>query len=346
MTKLKYLSIFLLPATVLVSLCTEGILNFLPLIVFFVLLPVVEQFLPLQEKNMSPEEAKTAENDFYYEWLLYLMMPVQWGFLVYFLFTIGEAPNNHVLIGRITAMGIMCAVIGINLGHELGHHDNKISRFIGEILLLSSLQNHFLPYHTRGHHTNVGTHQDPATARKNETMYVFWFRSQIGSYFEAWKIEMQKCRIQQRPPLHYSNKMIQYTIIHVLMLFSIFYFFGSLVLLYFIIAAIIGIVQLESVNYIEHYGLYRKKNKNGVYERVQRHHSWNSNHYLGRLVLFELSRHSDHHYKANRPYQILESHKESPVMPAGYPAMMMLALFPPLFFRIMNPLVSKAMSRQ
>jgi len=346
MSKIKYLSIFLLPATVLVSFCTEGILNFLPLIVFFGLLPVVEQFLPLQESNLSPQEAEKAEKDPYYELLLYLMMPVQWGFLVYFLFTIEEASNSHVLIGRITSMGIMCAVIGINLGHELGHHDNKISRYIGEILLLSSLQNHFLPYHNRGHHTNVGTRQDPATARKNETMYVFWFRSQVGSYFEAWKIEMQKCRIQQKPPLHYSNKMIQYTIAHILLLSSIFYFFGSLVLWYFIIAAIMGIVQLESVNYIEHYGLYRNKNKNGVYERVQRHHSWNSNHYLGRLILFELSRHSDHHYKANRPYQILESHKESPVMPAGYPAMMMLALFPPLFFRIMNPRVSIAMSGQ
>ena len=145
MSKLKYLSIFLLPATVYVSFHNEGVWSFLPLIVFFGILPIVEQFLPLQEENLSAEEAAIAEKDPYYEWLLYLMVPIQWGFLFYFLTSIEEAQSQDVLIGRIISMGIMCGVIGINLGHELGHHKGKTAKFLGELLLFSSLQNHFLP---------------------------------------------------------------------------------------------------------------------------------------------------------------------------------------------------------
>jgi alkane 1-monooxygenase len=240
------------------------------------------------------------------------------------------------LAGKIVSMGIMCGVIGINLGHELGHRLNKVEQLIGEVLLLSSLENHFLPYHNRGHHHNVGTPNDPATARKNELLFIFWFRSQIGSYFQAWQIEKDRLSIQKLSFWHYTNRMIIYTLLHIALLSSIFFIFGFKVLVAFILAAVIGILLLETVNYIEHYGLVRQQKENGTYERVRRWHSWNSNHVLGRIVLFELSRHSDHHYKADRPYQLLESHEESPTMPTGYPGMMLLAVVPPLFFKVMN----------
>ena len=137
--------------------------------------------------------------------------------------------------------------------------------------------------------------------------------------------------------------MIRYSITHLLLCFSIFYFISFSALLHFLIVAFIGILLLESVNYIEHYGLQRKLLPSGKYESVKRYHSWNSNHVLGRIVLFELSRHSDHHFKADKPYQILESNEESPCMPIGYPSMMILSLFPPLFFYIMNDRVKAAL---
>lgn len=105
---------------------------------------------------------------------------------------------------------------------------------------------------------------------------------------------------------------------------------------YFILAAVVGILLLETVNYIEHYGLVRKLKESGKYERPLPHHSWNSNHVIGRLLLFELSRHSDHHYQASRKYQILRHHDNSPQMPTGYPGMIVLALFPPLWFSVMH----------
>jgi len=119
-------------------------------------------------------------------------------------------------------------------------------------------------------------------------------------------------------------------------IYTIYYFFGLFITAYFLICSVIGFLILETVNYIEHYGLERTINKNGKYERVKPFHSWNSNHPIGRIMLFELSRHSDHHFNASRKYQILKNHDNSPEMPTGYPGMMILALFPPLWFYIMN----------
>ena len=341
MRKLKYLSIFSLPLVVYISFNSHGIFTFLSVILFFGLVPLLELAFKPDERNLTEQERILAENDPYYDILLYLMLPIQWGFMVYFFYNISQTTNSLEIIGKIVSMGIMCGAIGINLGHELGHRTNRFEQLVGEALLLSSLENHFLPYHNRGHHHNVATRNDPATARKNEWLFIFWIRSHFGSYIQAWQIEKERLSIQKLPFLHYSNRMIVYTLIHVLLLSSIYLFFGINVLFYFLIVAAIGILQLETVNYIEHYGLVRNLKENGVYERVRRWHSWNSNHILGRVVLFELSRHSDHHYKADRPYQLLETHEESPTMPTGYPGMMLLATIPPLFFLVMNKRVEE-----
>ena len=344
MKKLKYLSVLSLPITVWISFQSTGILTFLPALYLFLVIPFFELILKVDPQNLSEQEKVLAANDSFYSVLLYLMLPIQFGFLVYFMFHIQEAQTTSVLIGRISSMGLMCGVLGINIGHELGHRSNRFERIIGELLLLSSLENHFLPYHNRGHHTNVGTNSDPATARRDEWLFIFWFRSQIGSYLQAWKIEITRMKIMKKHMFSLDNKMIQYTLLHSLFLGSIYTYFGSAVLIYFLLAATVGIILLETVNYIEHYGLYRQQRENGNYEQVKRKHSWNSNHVIGRVVLFELSRHSDHHFKADRPYQLMETSEDSPVMPTGYPGMMLLAFVPPLFFKVMNHRVNKALA--
>jgi len=233
-------------------------------------------------------------------------------------------------------MGILCGIFGINVGHELGHRSNRFEQFLGEILLLTSLETHFLPYHNSGHHHNVATPKDPATARKGEIVFLFWFRSQIGSYLQAWKIENDRLHKKGKSFLSFSNRMLVYTLAQITLLAAIYYFFNLQTMLYFMAAALLGILLLETVNYIEHYGLLRQLKENGNYERVQHQHSWNSNHILGRTMLFELSRHSDHHYKASKHYQLLDSMPNSPQMLTGYPGMMLLALFPPLWFNVMH----------
>lgn len=336
MKKFKYFSIFLLPLTVAISFMNEGVLTFTPLFVFFFFIPFLEHFLPQDNTNLTDVEKELAAQDPFYDWLLYSLVPIQIVFLSWYLFNLSSANGNLELIGRTLSMGIMCGVIGINVGHELGHRINRVEQLLGEILLTTSLENHFLPYHNRGHHHNVATPEDPATARKNEPLYVFWFRSHFGSYFQAWRIEIQRMEIAQKFKFGLNNRMVSYTLVNLTLCLIVFLWIGWKGLLFFLIVSTIGILLLETVNYIEHYGLVRKKRENGTYDRVRRIHSWNSNHVLGRVVLFELSRHSDHHYKADRPYQLLESHEESPLMPSGYPAMMLLSLLPPLFFKVMN----------
>ena len=236
----------------------------------------------------------------------------------------------------IFSMGIMSTIIGINVGHELGHRNNKLDEFLGGLLLLSTLNTHFLPYHNGGHHYNVATPNDAATARKGEILYLFWIRSHFQSYYQAWGLENARMKNEGRSWFHFHNKMVVYSLCTIIFLSSIFYFFGQFTLIAFIIASVISIAQLETVNYIEHYGLLRKKNEHGRYEKVKRIHSWNSDHQVGQILLFNLSRHSDHHFNGAKPYQLLKTVPESPQMPAGYPGMMILSFLPPLWFLVMN----------
>jgi len=312
-------------------------MTFFPVFVFFILVPLIELFLKPDRANFDPETMLKERNSKVYDWILYLCLPIQLLMLLSFFYVIDLTPSDSLsFYGKCMAMGLMCGVMGINIGHELGHRTSRWEQFLGEILLLSSLNTHFLPYHNEGHHREVATPDDPATAKKGQLLFVFWITSHFGSYVKAWKIENHRMRKNGKSVFSLSNRMVSYTLANIALLFSIYYFFNATVLFAFILSCVVGILLLETVNYIEHYGLLRQKNSEGRYERVKRTHSWNSDHQIGRLMLFNLSRHSDHHYKSSKKYQLLESLEESPQMPTGYPGMMLLALFQPAWFAIMN----------
>ena len=342
--KLPYLSVYGLPLCVWISFHETGLWCYLSHFIFFVLIPFLELLLRPSYDVKGESKIHAEEDSLFYRALLYGLVPVQWFFVFYFLFYVSSEKDISDLIGKTTSLGIMCGVIGVNVGHELGHRMNRWERFLGELLLLSSMENHFTPYHNSGHHNQVGTLGDPATARKNETIYRFVFRSQFGSYFQAWKFEIKRMKILSLTPLSLYNKMVQYTLAQIFLLMGIWMYFGLVCVGLFLLSASVGILLLEVVNYIEHYGLVRKQRENGTFETVKPCHSWNSNHAIGRLVLFELTRHSDHHMKPDKPYQWLRCEKDSPQMPTGYPGMMILSFFPPLFFRTMNPRVEQALA--
>ena len=202
---------------------------------------------------------------------------------------------------------------------------------------------HFFIEHNYGHHLKVATPEDGATAKLNQSIYSFWFSSVTKQYISAWKIQL---RMLNRDGLHFfslNNKMLFYHIIQAFYLFGVYSLFSLEVTLFAIVIGIIAFLFLECINYIEHYGLRRFKNKSGKYERVQLHHSWNSNFNFGRITLYELTRHSDHHYKSSKKYQTLKSYDDSPTLPLGYPASILLSLIPPLWFWVMNPRVPTAM---
>lgn len=334
---LKYLLVYSIPVLAYVSFYSKGWLTFAPMLEAFVLIPVLELFFKPDEHNLSKAELELIKEDKLYDFLLYLIVPVVFFLGFHFCKTITEAnllPYERV--GRITALGLCLGALGINVGHELGHRKAKFERFLAKTLLLSSFYMHFYIEHNRGHHRNVSTPNDPASARKGEWIIFFWVRSIVGSYFSAWQLEFERMKKRQIFLFSLKNEMVVFHAIQIAFAAIIFYFFGAYVLGMYLLAALMGILLLETVNYIEHYGLQRQQTEDGNFERVQPHHSWNSDHPIGRLMLFELSRHSDHHYIASQKYQVLKSYADVPHMPTGYPGMMVLALFPPLWFVVMH----------
>jgi alkane 1-monooxygenase len=334
---LKYLSPISFYTITILSFYRTGFYSWLPLIYSFVFIPILELFVKADSANMSKAEEDLAKTNKWYDYMLYLIVPFQFVALFLFLNSF-QQPNLGIfdILGRISAMGLLCGIFGINVGHELGHRVNIWEQRMAKALLLSSLYMHFFVEHNKGHHKNVATPDDPASSRLNEPIYFFFSRTIWYSFVSAWKIANNECKKRGEEVFSLSNEMIQIQIIQLLFCAIIDYFFGVQIMIYFMIAAFKGGLLLETVNYIEHYGLSRKRLESGNYERVLPVHSWNSDHVLGRLFLFELSRHSDHHYLASRKYQILKSHENAPQLPTGYPGSMLLSLVPPLWFWVMN----------
>ncbi len=332
---------FLLPFTIYIgslrSFTMHGWVIWLPLLFAWFIIPVMEIFIKPDPSNLSAAEEELAKKNKTYDVLLYVVVAAQYFALYLFLDGMkNDTLEWYEIIGRVWVMGMLCGVFGINVGHELGHRVNKFEQTLAKALLLTSLYMHFFTEHNKGHHKRVATKEDPSSARYGEMVYLFYFRTIILSYFSAWHIANDETKKKGKPVLSLYNEMVQFTIIQVAFIGLIFFVFGWLVTLYFLLAALIGILLLETVNYIEHYGLQRRSTGDGKYERAMPEHSWNSDHVVGRVMLFELSRHSDHHYLASRKYQVLRHHNDSPQMPTGYPGMMILSLFPPLWFYIMN----------
>jgi alkane 1-monooxygenase len=319
------------------SFHSYGFIIYLPLVYAFVVIPLVELLLPVNNRNLSEAEEAIAKKDPVYDWFLYLIVPLQYLALYWFLAGI----TDPVLLwwerlGRILGMGLACGTFGINVGHELGHRIKPYEQWLAKALLLTSLYTHFFIEHNKGHHKNVSTPQDPSSAPIGMNLYRFWIRSVTGTWLGAWHIAAEELQKKKLPVWHWKNEMLQLQILQLLFIFAIAIFFGWEACGYFILAATVGFLLLETVNYIEHYGLARKETAPGKYERALPQHSWNSSHVLGRLMLFELSRHSDHHYLASRKYQVLRHHDDAPQLPTGYPGSMLLATVPPLWFWIMN----------
>jgi len=334
---LKYLCPLMIYVFSALAFTRPGWITWSPVLFVWVFVPILELFLPADDRNFNEAEEALAKKDRLYDYLLYAIVPIQFAALFLFIQSL-QATNMAwwELTGRIMSMGLLCGTFGINVAHELGHRVNPVEQAMAKLLLLTSLYMHFFIEHNKGHHKHVATPQDPSSARYNELLYLFLGRSVWYSYWSAWRIANEDMRKSGRGIFHWKNEMLQAQIIQILFVVGIFLFFGWLTTVYFLCAAILGISMLETVNYIEHYGLQRRQLDNGKYERTLPIHSWNSNHLVGRLMLFELSRHSDHHYMASRKYQILRHHDDVPQLPTGYPGSMMLALVPPAWFYVMN----------
>ena len=338
-----FLPVVVLPVIMYISFNFLGYWSFFAFAFVYGFIPAMEFIFTGTAENFTAEEEAIERKDVFYDILIYSMVPLQFTILGLYLWTITtKSLEIYEFVGITLAMGLACGALGINVAHELGHRTKKYEQFMAKLLLMSTSYMHFFIEHNRGHHKNVSTPLDPATSRLNQPLYTFLVKSVVGSWLDAWKLEayrLKKTKQNFWNPIH--NEMLRFQIIQFVFTATIFAIFGWVGVFGFIVSSIIGFTLLEIVNYIEHYGLMRKQLPNGAYEKVKPHHSWNSGHELGRIFLFELTRHSDHHFNPSRKYQILRHFENAPQMPSGYLAMIPLALVPPLWFKIMNPLVEK-----
>lgn len=333
----KYYSPLIFYVFAMLAFMQTGIWCWLTVLYAWVMIPLAELVLKPDQNNMQAAEEALAKNDKTYDYILYIIVLAQYAAVVIFLLSMRNSLLSRAdIISRVVTMGMLCGTFGINVGHELGHRVNRFEQLLAKANLLTSLYMHFFIEHNKGHHKNVSTRQDPSSARLWEPVYLFYCRSIIFGYVSAWHIAASDAHKKGKPVISIYNEMIQVILLEVLFITTIAVLFGWMICLYYLVAAAIGIILLETVNYIEHYGLSRKQLPNGAYERAMPVHSWNSDHIIGRLMLFELSRHSDHHYLASRKYQLLRHHDDAPQLPTGYPGMMILSFFPPAWFYVMH----------
>ena len=343
MKDLKYLMSYSIALMAFLGISIGGFYNYLAVIYTFVFIPVLEVLVKRSDEKYTEQEKANRLLDPFFDILLYLNIPIVFGIFFFSLDKLILTTSISDIVGIILSASIVMATNGINVGHELGHRRSLFARTCSKLLYLPCQYMHFYIEHNFGHHINVATPEDPATARYKQSLYSFWITSVVRTYISAWKIQLRLLKVSKRSFFSIKNDMIFYTLFQLLFIALIYYYFGLYITLLSILMSVISFLFLETINYVEHYGLLRQKESNGSYERVKPHHSWNSNHTIGRIVLYELTRHSDHHFKSSKKYQVLESLEDCPHLPYGYPTSILLSLVPPVWFSIMNPLVKNYM---
>lgn len=307
------------------------------LVVWYCVVPVIDHLLPTDSSNPPEEVVPQLEADSYYRILTYLTVPIHYFTLIYAAYTVGtQSLPWHAVIGLALSVGVVNG-LAINTGHELGHKKTVLERWLAKIVLAVVGYGHFLIEHNRGHHVDVATPIDPASAKMGQSIYGFASWEIPGAVRRAWESEKNRLAKQGRGPWTLDNEVLQPTLITLVLYGSLIAIFGWMLLPFLLLQAFWGWFGiLTSANYIEHYALLRQKRDDGRYERCQPHHSWNSNHIMSNLILFNLQRHSDHHANATRRYQCLRNFDNLPQLPSGYPLMFAIALIPPLWFAIMD----------
>ena len=319
-------------------------------VVILVVVPAIDLISGLDRSNPPDDAIEALEKDKYYRWITYLFLPVQYAGFVGAMYLIARGDPLGIggdltlfdKVGLAVSIGSIGG-IGINTAHELGHKREANERWLSKIALAQSFYGHFYIEHNRGHHVRVATPEDPASSRMGETFYAFWPRTVVGSLKSAWRVEKRRYARRQQHPWRIGNDVLNAWLMSVVLFGGLIAWLGVGITPYLIVQAVVGFSLLEVVNYMEHYGMLRQKvgaPGKERYERVDPSHSWNSNNIATNVLLYHLQRHSDHHANPTRRYQTLRDFEESPVLPTGYAGMIVLAAFPPIWRRVMDPRVA------
>jgi alkane 1-monooxygenase len=270
-------------------------------------------------------------------WIPRLQLPLQAALLIGAVRIAPHLPTGELVVFAF-AVGTATGGIGITIAHELCHRRSRLDRAIAKALLVSVCYGHFVVEHVRGHHVRVGTPDDPGTAPRGMSVYRFIVRSVVGSFAHAWRLERIRLERAGRSQWHPSNWVLTGSLLSLALVVLAGIVAGRAGVLLFVVQSVWAFVLLEIINYVEHYGLQRRR-LDGQWEPVLEEHSWNADFIVSNWVLFNLPLHSDHHAHMEKPFEQLRTHAAAPQMPAGYSAMVLLALVPPLWFAVMDPLL-------
>ncbi|KGB98473.1 alkane 1-monooxygenase [Burkholderia cepacia] len=307
-----------------------------PLFAFGVI-PILDTLIGDDRDNPPEAVVPHLERERYYRYIVYLATFVE--YVAFFMCV--RIVGTHALawydyVGFALSLGAATG-ISINTAHELGHKTDRFERWLAKITLAPVAYGHFYVEHNRGHHVRVATAEDPASARYGESFWAFLPRTVTGSIRSAWRLEKARLERLGHSPWTWRNEVLHAWAMTAVVWGIAIAMAGKIAIPFLVIQAVYGASLLEVVNYVEHYGLGRRKLPSGRYERCTPQHSWNSNHVVTNLFLYQLQRHADHHANPTRSYQALRHFDDAPQLPAGYATMILLAYVPPLWYRVMNP---------
>lgn len=225
--------------------------------------------------------------------------------------------------------------------HELIHRQSRNARRLGTAIYVSMLFGHHMSAHSKVHHVWVATGRDPNSPTEHESFYHFWPRAWFGSFILGLRAENDLRSRRIKKPAFWTHPYVSYVVGGILTLWLSLALFGLLGLATCVALAIYAQMQLLLSDYVQHYGLSRRIDRNGKPEPVSPAHSWNSPHVCNSALLLNATRHSNHHMHPSQNFPALQLDTATmPMLPRSLPAMAMVAMVPKLWRKVMNPRVA------
>jgi alkane 1-monooxygenase len=324
---------FLLPYVILLSvvICYEygGLWAFAIVHVVYLASPLFDLLLGRDKSALAPSQGRNWSGSRLCRLGLWLWAPTQAAFIAWALAVVSRENLGALECWALAcSLGLTGGIVGFTVAHELAHGPGWWDRLLADLLATLSSYPHFASEHMGGHHREVGTAADTATARPGENLYAFLCRRIPGGLACALRLEARRLG---RPFRGMRNRFWRYGLQLLIVYLAVGFFFGTRGVLVFAAQSLVAVFLLETINYVQHYGLKRREVSPGRFEPVRPWHSWDSSHRFSNALSFNLGRHSDHHCRTERPYQDLRPCPEAPQLPSGYAAMAILAYFPPLW---------------
>ena len=338
MRKSAFLFAYLIPCLLVIGYLLGGPFHFVTPVFVFGFIPLLDLLVGSRTVNESEAAYTLLKKDLYFRWIIWLYVPVQVALVVWGAYVAGSGSLSPLaLTGFVLSMGLVTGGIGITLAHELGHRAGPWEQGLAKTLLMTVCYMHFFIEHNLGHHARVATPHDPASARLGESFYKFFPRTLMGGFQHAWQLECRRLARRNQKKWSIHNQMVRFVLLPLMAAVLLGLVFGWPATFFFFAQSAVAFSLLELVNYVEHYGLARREIAPGRFEKVTPLHSWNASEVITNYLLFNLQKHSDHHANANRRYQTLRHADHSPQLPTGYAGMILLALVPALWYKVMDP---------